>query len=104
MEEEANLDALDSIVTVERVFFRLDAVRDVCKVVCRKPACELRAGDEAAKKQRKEHKVVILNPNHRVLADLLADDFGEAHIGYTIGKPILLIKIHFSGMVVKQGP
>src|SRR6266571_2773098 len=37
MEEEANLDALDTIVPVERVIFRLDAVRDICELVCRKP-------------------------------------------------------------------
>ena len=104
MEEEADFDALDSIVPIEWVILRLDAVRDVCELVCRKPACKLWAGDEASKKQREEHEVVVLHPNHGVLADLLADDFGEAHISNTVGEPILLIKIHFSGMIVEQGP
>ena len=103
MEEKADLDALYRFTALE-IIFRLDALRDGCKLVRGKFAGELRAGDEAPQEHGEQHKVIVLNPHHGVFANLLADDLGEAHVGYAVREPILLVEIHFSGMIVEEGP
>ena len=104
MQEEANLDAPHRFASVDGVLFRLDAVSDIRELVGREFVRELRTSDEAAKQHWEEHEVVVLDPNHGVLADLLSDDLGEAHVGDAVGKPVLLVEIHFARVVMEEGP
>jgi hypothetical protein len=48
--------------------------------------------------------MVVLNPDHSARGDLLANDLGKAEVGLSVSEPILLVKIHFAGVVVEQRP
>jgi hypothetical protein len=48
--------------------------------------------------------MVVLYPDHRPRPYLLANGFGESHIGLAICQPILLIEIHLAGMIMEEGP
>jgi hypothetical protein len=106
MQEEANLDASYRFASAHGVLFRLDtrAVRDIRELVGRELGSELRAGDEAAKQHWEEHEVVVLDPNHGVFANLLSDDLGKVHVNDAVGKPFLLVEIHFVRMAMEEEP
>jgi hypothetical protein len=104
VEKEADLHALDRLTTIEREIFRLDPLGDVRELVGREFPCKLRAGDEAAQEHRKQHKVVVLHPHHGILANLVADNLSEAHVGYAVREPVFLVEIHLTGMIMEERP
>ena len=104
MEKEANFHALDRLTTIERVIFRFDILSDIRELLgCKFPG-ELRAGDETAKEHGEQHKVVILHPHHRILANLLANNLSKAHVGNAVREPVFLVEIHFTRMVMEERP
>jgi len=48
--------------------------------------------------------MVILDPDHGAWGDLLEHDLSETHIGLAISQPVLLVEVHLSRMIVKEGP
>ena len=104
MEKEADLNALYRLTTIERVVFRFDTLSNIRELVgCEFPG-ELRAGDETTKEHGEQHKVIILHPHHRILANLLANNLSKAHVGHAVCKPVFLVKIHFTGVVMEERP
>ena len=104
MEKEADLHALDRLTTIERIIFRFDILSDIRKLVgCKFPG-KLRTGNETAKEHGEQHKVVILHPHHRILANLLANNLSKAQVSNAICEPIFLVEIHFTGMVMEERP
>jgi hypothetical protein len=104
VEKEADLHALDRLTTIERIILRFDILSDIRELVgCKFPG-ELRAGDETAKEHGEQHKVVILHPHHRILANLLANNLSKAHVGNAVCEPVFLVEIHFTGMVMEERP
>lgn len=63
-----------------------------------------RSINDTPKQHRKEHEMVILDPNHSSRSDLLTDGLRKLHIGLTICQPILLVKVHLARMIVEKGP
>jgi hypothetical protein len=59
---------------------------------------------QATEEHWQEHEVIVLDPNHGIGGYLLANDFCKAHVGLTIRKPIRLVKIHFTRVIMEQGP
>ena len=62
------------------------------------------AVDDAAEEHREEHEVVVLHPDHAILAELGADSLCKFEVNVTVGKPVCLVKVHLAGVVVEEGP
>jgi hypothetical protein len=104
VEKEANFHALDRLTTIEREIFRFDIPSDIRELVGCEFPCELRAGDETAKEHGEQHKVVILHPDHRILANLLANNLSKSQVGNAVCEPVFLVEIHFTRMVMEERP
>ena len=61
-------------------------------------------GDDSTKEHGEEHEVVVLHPNHAILPDLSADGLGKFEVDLTVREPVRLVKVHFTGVVVEEGP
>lgn len=65
----------------------------------------LRCGaDDGAEGHGEEHEVVVLYPDHAVLAQLGADGLCKFEVDMAVGEPVGLVKVHFAGVVVEEGP
>ena len=62
------------------------------------------AVDEATEGHGEEHEMVVLYPDHAVLPELGADGFCEFAVDLTVREPVRLVKVHFTGVVVEEGP
>jgi hypothetical protein len=51
-----------------------------------------------------EHQMIILDPHHIIVLNILGDFFCKQAIGLGIGMPGRLVKGDFAGMVVKERP
>ncbi len=48
--------------------------------------------------------MVILDPNHITGVGHGCYGVGESHVGFSIGKPVGCVEVHFSGVVVEERP
>lgn len=62
------------------------------------------------KKTDRPTEMIILNPNQDILSltnpllDILMNRIGKSGVSLLISFPIILIKIHLAGMIVKKRP
>ena len=61
-------------------------------------------GDDATEEHREEHKVIVLHPDHAVLPKLGADGLCKFEVDLTVGEPVRLVKVHFTWVVMEEGP
>jgi hypothetical protein len=103
MQEKANLDGghafLDERGLVDPV------VGDTLHGAIHLTTCvAVSAWEHPAEEHGKEHKVVVLDPDHVARTCLLADSFGEIEICLAIREPILFVKVHLARVVMEEGP
>jgi hypothetical protein len=104
VKEEANLYARYSLFANDREILILNSFSDLYQLAGGEVGRVFWARDKTSEKHRKEHEMVVLDPDHRARLDLLADNFCESHVSLAVGQPVLFVKVHFSGVVVKQRP
>lgn len=104
VQEEANLDIRDVLLYdggLERLVL-LDVADDASDL--RLVLAVRLLVDEAAKKHRQKHEVVVLDPDHVARLELGTDGLGEAEVGLAVGVPVCLLEVHLAGVVVEERP
>lgn len=48
--------------------------------------------------------MVVLNPDHGARGELGHDGLCERHVRLAVGKPVLVLEVHLSGVVVEERP
>ncbi len=61
-------------------------------------------GDDTTEEHGEEHKVIVLHPDHAVVPNLGADGLCKFEVDLTVGEPVRLVKVHFTWVVVEEGP
>ena len=105
MEEEADLDIGKVFLGCRELRVR-EAVSDAVDFVLGVDVVGGVGGwaDDGPEGHGEEHEVVVLDPDHAVLAQLGADGLCEFEVDMAVGEPVGLVKVHFAGVVVEEGP
>ena len=105
MQEEADLDIGKVLLWCRELIVR-DTAFEMADVVLGVDVVHGLGGtaDEATEGHGEEHEVVVLHPDHAVLTKLGADGLCKLEVDLTVGEPVGLVKVHFTGMVVEEGP
>ena len=103
MQEETDLD-LSECIAVRYLELCLHAFGNSVELPPSKVAFLVKVFNDIAEKHRKEHQMVILDPDHVATFQLRPNDLGELQVCLSEREPVLFVKVHLARMVVKEGP